>query len=61
MMRSDIEATEGRRRYIGLRWSKPHPRKGAKKTTPATSTCEEPTSRMLIEPGKELTGFVLAE
>lgn len=61
MMKQDAEASEGRKRYVGLRWSKPHPRKGPKRQTLPTPVNEELKKRTLIEPGKELTGFVLAE
>jgi len=60
----DVEASKGRRRYVGLRWTKPHPRKGPKRGAPnscdqlSTSAREED---MVLEPGKELSGFVLSE
>ncbi|PLW36703.1 hypothetical protein PCASD_08709 [Puccinia coronata f. sp. avenae] len=60
----DVEASTGRRRYVGLRWTKPHPRKGPKRgglNTGDQISTPVRESEMVLEPGKELSGFVLSE
>ncbi|KAA1072494.1 hypothetical protein PGT21_001940 [Puccinia graminis f. sp. tritici] len=64
LIHEDVETSTGKRRYVGLRWTKPHPRKGPKRG--ANNTCDQvsPSVRegeLLLEPGKELSGFVLSE
>jgi hypothetical protein len=64
LIHEDVETSTGKRRYVGLRWTKPHPRKGPKRGT--LNTCDQvsPSVRegeLLLEPGKELSGFVLSE
>ncbi|MBW0508877.1 hypothetical protein O181_048592 [Austropuccinia psidii MF-1] len=61
----DVENQLRRRRYISLRWTKPHPRKGPKRLT-LLDRCNEITSLRnevngILEHGKELSGFILAE
>ncbi|KNZ50747.1 hypothetical protein VP01_425g2 [Puccinia sorghi] len=60
----DVEASKARRRYVSLRWTKPHPRKGPKRGAP--NSCDQLSTSaregdMVLEPGKELSGFVLSE
>ncbi|WAQ84412.1 hypothetical protein PtA15_4A865 [Puccinia triticina] len=64
LIREDVEKSTGRRRYVGLRWTKPHPRKGPKRGALNTPDRVSPTVReeeLVLEPGKELSGFVLSE
>lgn len=65
LIQQDVEGTLAKRRYVGLRWTKPHPRKGPKRIA-LLNNCElAPTTvrphAPLLEPGKELSGFVLSE
>jgi hypothetical protein len=49
---------------VGLRWTKPHPRKGPKRgglNTGDQISTPVRESEMVLEPGKELSGFVLSE
>lgn len=63
LIRNDIEPSTGRRRYIGLRWSTPIPRKKAKLNRAAAAKREqtEEEAGVLLRPGKKIVGFVLAE
>ena len=72
-IREDVDqaARRGIRRYFGLRWSTPTPRKKAKRklssAAPGTSPepTEDPTSPLLngsvIRPGKTLASFIVCE
>ena len=71
LLQEDVEVTEGKRRYVGLRWSTPVPRKKAK--TPkssaarpcASSPVKAPDSPLpagtILRPGKKLVGVVIGE
>ncbi|POV93907.1 hypothetical protein PSHT_16559 [Puccinia striiformis] len=64
LIHEDVENSTGRRRYVGLRWTKPHPRKGPKRGALNSSDQVSPSVRegdLLLEPGKELSGFVFSE
>ncbi|KAI8456970.1 hypothetical protein BY996DRAFT_4578957 [Phakopsora pachyrhizi] len=64
LIREDVEIKLGRRRYLGLKWTKPHPRKGSKRLSPGATNDSQKLksqSNMLLEPGKDLSGFVLSE
>lgn len=64
----DVEATDGFRRYLGMRWSLPKPRKSGGRRNKQDSNDEassqhEPKSNesSVLRPGKNLAGFVAGE
>lgn len=68
LIEEDVEETDGYRRYIGLRWSAPRPRKiTTRKPAKQVETLEddqqrsEDTSKQVIRPSMNLSGFVTGE